>query len=155
MTKGATVPKLLVYLLMFLLLEPILRLAGVVASGLYLALLAGLGIALLVRRTDRRRSGPQYGYPGYVTTAGGVSGYVHTPWPYGPPAPWPAEYVTPGYAPADPPAYAPNVAPSAPLRPRVQPAPTAAVVADPRGGDPVAALWLDDPSAPHWIRENR
>lgn len=151
MTKGATVPKLLVYLLMFLLLEPILRWAGVAVSGLYLVLLAGVGIALLVGATNRRRSGPQRAHSGFVP------GYGHAPWPYGPPAQWPAWYGAPGYTPAAPLAYAPHLAPTTatPPRPQVQTAASPAVVADRDAVDAVSALWLDDPSAPHWIRDSR
>ncbi|TDH48135.1 hypothetical protein E2F47_25050 [Mycobacterium eburneum] len=51
--------KVLVYLVMWLLLDPILRVAGVAVSGLFLVGMVALGVYLLLRRTDRGTRGPQ------------------------------------------------------------------------------------------------
>lgn len=54
--------KFLVYLLMWLLLEPILQVGGVTVAGLFLVGLVVLGVYLLVRRKDRPVRGPQDHY---------------------------------------------------------------------------------------------
>lgn len=55
--------KFLVYLLMWLLLEPILQVGGVTVAGLFLVVMFGLGVYMLVRRKDHSRRGPQDYYP--------------------------------------------------------------------------------------------
>lgn len=54
--------KFVVYLLMWLLLEPILQVGGVTVGGLFLIAMLGLGVYLLVRRKDRPANGPQDSY---------------------------------------------------------------------------------------------
>ncbi|MBU8817563.1 hypothetical protein KL864_16805 [Mycolicibacterium goodii] len=71
--------KVVLYLLMFLLLEPILRVAGVAMAGMFLAFMVALGVYLLVRRTDRAQSGPDEGSAApqvYVVTQPCCSGHV-------------------------------------------------------------------------------
>lgn len=55
--------KFLVYLLMWLLLEPILQVGGVTVAGLFLVVMFGLGVYMLVRRKDHSGRGPQDYYP--------------------------------------------------------------------------------------------
>jgi hypothetical protein len=51
--------KVVVYLLMLLLLGPIERLLGSIVGAVFLAGLLGLGVWLLLRRTNRRGNDPQ------------------------------------------------------------------------------------------------
>jgi hypothetical protein len=51
--------KVVVYLLMLLLLGPIERLLGSIVGAVFLAGMLGLGLWLLLRRTDRRGNDPQ------------------------------------------------------------------------------------------------
>ena len=52
--------KICVYLVMFLLVDPVLRIAGVAVSALYLLGLLVLGVALLVRRKAPSQNAPQW-----------------------------------------------------------------------------------------------
>ncbi|ART74382.1 hypothetical protein BTO20_37830 (plasmid) [Mycobacterium dioxanotrophicus] len=54
--------KFVVYLLMWLLLDPIRQVGGVKVAGLFLMGMVGLGVHLLVRRKDHSNSGLQDHY---------------------------------------------------------------------------------------------
>lgn len=72
--------KVALYLLMLLLLDPIVRVGGVVVAALFLMVMFALGVYLLVRRTDRPRMGPQQPPPVVYVVA---------------PQPWPAPVPRP------------------------------------------------------------
>ena len=153
--------KTLVYLVMFLLLDPVLRLGGVVVAGLYLLVLVGVGIALLVGRKDRRGNGSQQQYrghwpAGYADRGNGYGapvppGYARSYWDYGPPVHYPPGRIGAG-APWPQAAAASAPVPWAAPAPAVVAAPAAPAASVPGEVDAVAALWLDDPTAPPWIR---
>lgn len=58
--------KLVVYLSMLLLLGPLVEVAGVVVSALFLMVMFGVGLYLIFRAKDRSEDGPQQPAPPHV-----------------------------------------------------------------------------------------
>lgn len=78
--------KIAVYLVLFLLGDPISRIAGSAVAAWYLLALIALGVALLVRSSERKQNAPQYRPPA-------------APYPYG----WSQYSAPPVYRAAPPP----------------------------------------------------
>ncbi|MGD9622315.1 MAG: hypothetical protein AB7G47_20015 [Mycolicibacterium sp.] len=71
--------KIVVYLVMFLLIGPVQRFAGVAVTGLYLLTMAVIGVVLLVRRSGRDRNAPQQPVAPAVYGYGAPAVYVVVP----------------------------------------------------------------------------
>lgn len=149
--------KIVVYLVMFLMIDPLVRLAGVALTGLYLMAMVALGVVLLVRGSGRRQNAPQQGAPPVVYGPIGYGPIGYGPVGYGP--------VVPGGG--GPPVYV--VAPTTPMAP-----PSAAWGATPSGWGvpplaPPLARWFDQRprelpapryrvppgGAPLWVHEGK